>query len=137
MCLSVSLSPPLQRNAKTIAGDGPENHLLGLREMARRSNVDSSKCTVPLLFRERGYREYLNFKLSTSQLPSNGDILIGYGAVVKDGYGCSYNPTRDTINFSIASFHSCPETSSRFFVKSLRTSLLQMREVCYKMHQTN
>ena len=34
------------------------------------------------LFKEKAYKEYLNFRLSTSQLPSREDILIGYGPVV-------------------------------------------------------
>lgn len=89
------------------------------------------------LFKEKAYKEYLNFKLSTSQLPSRKDILIGYGAVVNDGYGCSYNPTSDQINFCITSFHSCSETSSDFFARSLEGSLLQMREICYKMQENN
>lgn len=111
----------------TICGQGPENHLLGLREMAK------MRKDVPLLFREKAYKEYLNFRLSTSQLPSREDILIGYGAVVPDGYGCSYNPCRDQINFSIASFFSASETSSEFFARSLEGSLLQMREICFKI----
>ena len=136
---------------QTISGHGPENHLLGLREMAKKRGDE-----VPL-FKEKAYKEYLNFRLSTSQLPSQEDIVIGYGnrhsapgidtksnqrkqnshfitgPVVPDGYGCSYNPCRDQINFSIGSFYSATETSSDFFARSLEGSLLQMREICYKI----
>jgi len=112
----------------TISGNGPENHLMALREMGKRKT--GQEC---LLFKEKSYKEYLNFRLSTSQLPSREDILIGYGAVVPDGYGCSYNPCPEQINFCISSFYSSPETSSDFFARSLEGSLLQMREICLKI----
>ena len=113
----------------TIQGEGPDNHLMALKEMARQRAQD------PLLFKEKSYKEYLNFRLSTSQLPSIQDILIGYGPVVPDGYGCSYNPCPDQINFCISSFYSNPETSSDFFARSLEGSLLQMREICLKIQR--
>lgn len=90
---------------------------------------------VPLLFREKSYKEFLNFKLSTSQLPSRGGILVGYGAVVPDGYGCSYNPCPENIVFCVASFFSSAETSSDFFALSLEGTLNQMREICMKMKE--
>lgn len=118
---------------QTISGNGPDNHLMGLREMARRRfGQDEMECA---LFREKAYKEYLNFRLSTSQLPSREDVIIGYGAVVPDGYGVSYNPCPQQITFCISSFYSCPETSSDFFARSLEGSLLQMREVCLKIRK--
>ena len=116
---------------QTISGNGPDNHLMALKEMGKRkTGQESGGC---LLFKEKSYKEYLNFRLSTSQLPSREDILIGYGPVVPDGYGCSYNPCPDQINFCISSFYSSPETSSDFFARSLEGSLLQMREICLKI----
>jgi len=40
------------------------------------------------------------------------DSYMGYGAVVPDGYGVSYNLQNDGIIFCIASFFSCNDTSS-------------------------
>lgn len=98
--------------------------------MSRRGAPEGSEPCA--LFREKAYKEYLNFRLSTSQLPTEKGILVGYGAVVEDGYGCSYNPRSESITFCIGSFYSAAESSSDFFARSLEGSLLQMRELCLK-----
>lgn len=91
--------------------------------------------SMPALFKEKSYKEYINFKLSTSQLFTPEDILVGYGPVVPDGYGCAYMPKKEEIFFCLSSFYSSAETSSDFFALSLEGSLLQMRELCFKMHE--
>lgn len=94
--------------------------------------------SVPQLFKEKSFKEYINFRLSTSQLFTLEDILIGYGPVVPDGYGCCYMPKKDQILFCLSSFYSSDETSSDFFALSLEGSLLQMREFCLKIQvETN
>lgn len=113
---------------QTIGGYGPDNHLLGLREISKRKLGET-----PKLFKEKSYKEFLNFCLSTSTLPTEQGILVGYGPVVTDGYGCSYNPCGTHITFCISSFYSSAETSSDFFALSLEGSLLQMRELCLKI----
>ncbi|KAM7306017.1 choline O-acetyltransferase isoform X1 [Ixodes scapularis] len=113
----------------TVNGEGPDNHLLGLREMARLHEK-----TVPL-FEDKSYADFLRFRLSTSQLATEKSILVGYGPVVPDGYGCSYNICPAHVDFCVSSFFSSPETSSDFFALSLEGSLLQMRELCIKRAQ--
>nr|QOI90649.1 choline acetyltransferase isoform A [Ixodes ricinus] len=115
--------------ASTVNGEGPDNHLLGLREMARLHEK-----TVPL-FEDKSYADFLRFRLSTSQLATEKSILVGYGPVVPDGYGCSYNICPAHVDFCVSSFFSSPETSSDFFALSLEGSLLQMRELCIKRAQ--
>lgn len=44
----------------TVSGEGPDNHLLGLREMAKRQDMEVA------LFRDKSYADYLDFRLSTS-----------------------------------------------------------------------
>lgn len=111
----------------TIVGHGPDNHLLALKELAKiRYGADD----LPELFTDQSYGEYLNFRLSTSQLPNESGITVGYGAVVPDGYGCSYNPCVDRIIFCVSSFHDCPLTSSSKFASKLEESLLQMQSLC-------
>lgn len=111
----------------TIFGTGPDNHLLALRQLANiRYDVDE----LPELFTEQSYREFLNFRLSTSQLPNESGITVGYGAVVPDGYGCSYNPCSNRIMFCISTFADCPETSSSKFADVLSESLLEMQQLC-------
>ncbi|XP_077533619.1 choline O-acetyltransferase-like [Haemaphysalis longicornis] len=110
----------------TVNGEGPDNHLLGLREMARLHEIPAS------IFNDKSYADFLHFRLSTSQLATEKGILVGYGAVVPDGYGCAYNICPDHVFFCVSSFFSSPETSSDFFALSLEGSLLQMRELCLK-----
>ncbi|KAH9361028.1 hypothetical protein HPB48_002890 [Haemaphysalis longicornis] len=143
--------------ATTVNGEGPDNHLLGLREMARLHEIPAS------IFNDKSYADFLHFRLSTSQdsatltwcavtacasfsprtfsrslspfmrqLATEKGILVGYGAVVPDGYGCAYNICPDHVFFCVSSFFSSPETSSDFFALSLEGSLLQMRELCLK-----
>ncbi|OQR72578.1 choline O-acetyltransferase-like [Tropilaelaps mercedesae] len=102
----------------------PDNHLLALRETAKKIKM---KCPV---FEDKSYRDFLNFQLSTSQLPNDSQITVGYGAVVPDGYGCSYTINSNDIVFCITSFFSAAATSSDFFALSLEGSLNQMRELC-------
>ncbi len=66
----------------------------------------------------------------TSKVPiSLTGSYMGYGAVVPDGYGVSYNIHDDHIIFCVASFFTCRETRSLAFVDSLRKSLRQIREL--------
>ena len=54
---------------------------------------------------------------------------MGYGAVVPDGYGCSYNPQPDSITFCIGSFHTCDMTSSETFAAAITESLTMMHDL--------
>lgn len=110
----------------TIVGGAPDNHLLALRQLAKIRYDDE----LPDLFTDPSYKEFLNFRLSTSQLPNESGITVGYGAVTPDGYGCSYNPCEDRIVFCISSFVNCPETSSSKFAMTLKESLLEMQQLC-------
>ncbi|XP_071040979.1 choline O-acetyltransferase isoform X2 [Parasteatoda tepidariorum] len=117
----------------TVNGEGPDNHLLALRELAKSKDYPD----IPL-FQDKSYWEYLNFRLSTSQISVSSDkynILVGYGPVVPDGYGCCYLPFSNRIDFCISSFFSSKETSSDFFAHSLEGSLLHMEELCLKIAQ--
>ncbi|KAG9510018.1 Choline O-acetyltransferase, partial [Fragariocoptes setiger] len=116
----------------TITGNGPDNHLLALRELGRARYDD-----LPQLFRDSSYTEFLRFKLSTSQLPNERGITVGYGAVVSDGYGCSYNPCEMQIIFCVSAFASCPETNVDTFASLLEKSLFDMRNLCEYLSQRN
>ncbi|XP_022650492.1 choline O-acetyltransferase-like [Varroa destructor] len=108
----------------TIGGMAPDNHLLALRETARKLQL---RCK---LFEDSSYKEFLNFQLSTSQLPNESRITVGYGAVVPHGYGCSYTINANDMLFCVTSFFSASVTSSDFFALSLEGSLNQVRELC-------
>lgn len=109
----------------TINGEGPDNHLLCLKEMASIKGLPE-----PAIFQADYYKEYLNFRLSTSQLPTVYDVVVGYGPVVPDGYGCSYNPEESKITFCISSFKSNGATNSEHFAENVKISLLDLKELC-------
>ncbi|KPJ20171.1 Choline O-acetyltransferase [Papilio machaon] len=109
-----------------ILGRGIDNHLLGLREAAREAGAGA----LPPLFTDPTYKQMMEFKLSTSQVATTTEgTCMGYGAVVPDGYGCSYNPKKDSVIFCIASFRSSRETSTAGFRRALQEALDDMRRM--------
>ncbi|KAG6448163.1 hypothetical protein O3G_MSEX005397 [Manduca sexta] len=106
-----------------ILGRGIDNHLLGLREAAR-----ESMGALPPLFNDDTYKQMIHFKLSTSQVATTTEgTFMGYGAVVPDGYGCSYNPKKDCVIFCISSFTSSSVTNTEAFRQSLEEALDSMK----------
>uniref|UniRef100_A0ABI7WQ61 Choline O-acetyltransferase n=1 Tax=Felis catus TaxID=9685 RepID=A0ABI7WQ61_FELCA len=108
-----------------ITGMAIDNHLLGLRELAR----DMCK-ELPEMFTDETYLMSNRFILSTSQVPTTMEMFCCYGPVVPDGYGACYNPQPESILFCISSFHGCKETSSTKFAKAVEESLIEMRDLC-------
>ncbi|KAL0881297.1 hypothetical protein ABMA27_001180 [Loxostege sticticalis] len=106
-----------------ILGRGIDNHLLGLREAAREALGE-----LPPLFTDTTYKQMIDFKLSTSQVATTTDgTFMGYGAVVPDGYGVSYNPKKDHVIFCISSFTSSSITNTEAFKQSLEEALDSMK----------
>ncbi|XP_063826966.1 choline O-acetyltransferase, partial [Ostrinia nubilalis] len=106
-----------------ILGRGIDNHLLGLREAAR-----EALGSLPALFTDPTYKQMIEYKLSTSQVATTTDgTFMGYGAVVPDGYGCSYNPKKDCVIFCISSFTSSSVTNTEAFRQSLEEALDSMK----------
>ncbi|CAF2848478.1 unnamed protein product [Rotaria sp. Silwood2] len=101
-------------------------HMLALKQIARDNNLP-----IPDLFLDPGYALSNHFNLSTSQVTTTiNDSFICYGAVVPDGYGCSYNVHSDSILFCVSSFHSCSKTNSQEFAESLTDTLYEIRDLC-------
>jgi hypothetical protein len=100
--------------------------VLALKQVARDNHLP-----VPDLFLDPGYALSNHFSLSTSQVTTNiNNSFICYGAVVPDGYGCSYNVRSDYILFCISSFHNCSTTNSHEFAESLTDTLYEIRDLC-------
>ena len=100
--------------------------VLALKQIARDNNLP-----IPELFLDPGYALSNHFSLSTSQVTTNiNDSFICYGAVVPDGYGCSYNVRSDYILFCISSFNNCSTTNSQEFAESLTDTLYEIRDLC-------
>ncbi|XP_054839736.1 choline O-acetyltransferase [Eublepharis macularius] len=110
-----------------ITGMAIDNHLLGLREMAREQFKE-----LPDIFTDETYLTSNRFILSTSQVPTTMEMFCCYGPVIPNGYGTCYNPQPEHILFCISSFKDCKDTSSHKFGKAVEESLMAMRELCIK-----
>ncbi|NP_001124191.1 choline O-acetyltransferase isoform X1 [Danio rerio] len=110
-----------------ITGMAIDNHLLGLREIAKELKLEK-----PELFSDTTYATSIHFTLSTSQVPTTEEMFCCYGPVVPNGYGACYNPQTDHILFCVSSFRECAETSSDLFVKTLEGCLKEMQDLCRK-----
>ncbi|KAK9541516.1 hypothetical protein VZT92_001551 [Zoarces viviparus] len=108
-----------------ITGMAIDNHLLGLREIARELKMEK-----PEIFKDEAHLISNQFILSTSQVPTTVEMFCSYGPVVPNGYGACYNPQSDHIIFSVSSFRESSQTCSAEFVKSLVQGLLDMRDLC-------
>ncbi|KAL0178067.1 hypothetical protein M9458_026961, partial [Cirrhinus mrigala] len=110
-----------------ITGMAIDNHLLGLREIAKELKLEK-----PELFSDTTYATSIHFILSTSQVPTTEEMFCCYGPVVPNGYGACYNPQKDHILFCVSSFRESAETSSDLFVKTLEGCLKEMQDLCLK-----
>ncbi|NWX54556.1 CLAT acetyltransferase, partial [Promerops cafer] len=114
-----------------VTGMAIDNHLLGLREVAREHFKE-----LPEIFTDETYLTSNRFILSTSQVPTTMEMFCCYGPVVPNGYGACYNPQPEHLLFCISSFKECKETSSDVFAKAVEESLLAMRDLCNKCNST-
>ncbi|XP_034936832.1 choline O-acetyltransferase [Chelonus insularis] len=117
--------------ADNINGYGIDNHLIGLRYAAKEMGEG-----MPELFNDEAFQIVHHFSLSTSQVTTKNDAIIGYGPVVPDGYGCCYNVRKNAIIFSISAFHSDGRTSARKFAQTVESSLRDMAEMLKNAQST-
>lgn len=121
-----AISKQTKVTKENIFGEGVDVPMLGIRMAAQDLWPDD-----PLpLFKDPTFDFANKFKLSTSQVPIHLPAsYMGYGAVVPDGYGVSYNLQDDFIIFAICSFFSCQSTDSRRFAEALKLSLQEMKDL--------
>uniref|UniRef100_A0A673N4R6 Choline O-acetyltransferase n=1 Tax=Sinocyclocheilus rhinocerous TaxID=307959 RepID=A0A673N4R6_9TELE len=113
--------------ALAVTGMGTDNHLLGLRDIAKEMKMET-----PDIFSDETYHISNHFMLSTSQVPTAEEMFCCYGPVVPDGYGVCYNPRPAHVLFCVSSFRESKETCSGLFVKALDEGLQDMRILCTK-----
>ena len=65
------------------------------------------------------------------QIPVAGDVFLGFGPVVPDGYGCVYTPRDIGINFGISAYNSSPDTVAADFRTALEDSLSDMFDLLH------
>eukprot|EP00095_Tigriopus_kingsejongensis_P012708 maker-scaffold22_size673200-snap-gene-5.47 protein:Tk12708 transcript:maker-scaffold22_size673200-snap-gene-5.47-mRNA-1 annotation:"choline o-acetyltransferase" len=112
---------------ENITGEGLDIPLLGIREACMLLRPDEEMA----LFTDVNYSQAALFQLSTSQVttPQLQGAFMGYGAVVPDGYGVSYNLLEDHIIFCVSSFFVAMDTDSRVFIQQLTQSLTEMQSL--------
>ncbi|CAL8282423.1 unnamed protein product [Merluccius merluccius] len=108
-----------------ITGMAIDNHLLGLREMAKELKMEK-----PDIFSDETYLTSNQFILSSSQVSTVMEMFCCYGPVVPNGYGACYNPQANHIIFCVSSFRQSTETCSAVFTKALEEGLLEIRDLC-------
>ncbi|XP_078047041.1 choline acetyltransferase isoform X3 [Augochlora pura] len=112
----------VQRQTKemndNINGQGIDNHLMGLYYAAKEAGEP-----VPRIFSDEAFGIVNHFALSTSQVTTKNDAIIGYGPVVTDGYGCAYNMRSNGFIFSVSAFHSDDRTNAKKFAQTLEQNL--------------
>lgn len=113
-----------------ITGRGIDNHLMGLRMAALEAGE-----AVPEVLADEAYRLVNHFALSTSQVTTKNDAIVGYGPVVPDGYGCAYNTRNNGFIFSVSAFHSDGRTNATNFAQTLDVSLRDMAAMLDKCAQ--
>ncbi|XP_065216722.1 choline O-acetyltransferase-like isoform X1 [Planococcus citri] len=108
---------------ENITGQGIDIHLLGLRQTAKDYLINAE------IFEDEAFAIANHFSLSTSQVTTRTNSFMGYGPVVPDGYGASYNLKEDSVIFCISSFYSNGTTSTNRFTERLKESLLSMKDL--------
>lgn len=112
-----------------VNGHGVDRLLFGLKMIATENNIP-----LPDLYRDPAYTVSSHFKISSSQVATQCDAVMFFGPLVKEGYGCCYNPQAHSISFGLSSFNSCASTSTALFRDALGESLTQMHD-CLKLSQ--
>ncbi|KAB0797511.1 hypothetical protein PPYR_08504 [Photinus pyralis] len=116
---------------QALEGHGVDRHLLGLRLAARELGSD-----LPALFSDVGFTRSTNFLLSTSQVATKCDAVMGYGPTSPEGYGCCYNPREHDINFAVSRFTDCPKTNVEQFENCMTQCLCDMQRVLTKAQKS-
>ncbi|XP_065575032.1 choline O-acetyltransferase-like [Artemia franciscana] len=114
-----------------ILGRGIDIHLMGIKEAAKELGIKLS------LFDSPAFKKANHFCLSTSQITTRLDTVMGYGPVVPEGHGVSYNIQRESFKFCISSFKSFESASSKTFAESLDESLNRVQQLLLSQNFIN
>jgi len=97
-------------------GLGVDRLLLGLRLIGEENGFEKHQ-----IFLDESYLKSTHWNLSTSTL-SSGNLYVGFGPVVPDGYGICYSLRSNSINSWISSFSTHPRTRTKQFHDELTKS---------------
>ena len=113
----------------SLLGQGVDRHMMGLYIVSEMMGLKPR----PALFTDKNFNVSKRYTITTSNISGGrgaSPIWGGFSAAYDDGYGVCYAFQPDRINFSIAAYHTCEETSTEKFRRSLVSALLEMQELC-------
>lgn len=116
---------------EALNGFGVDRHLLGLKLAAKELAKD-----IPELYKDISFTRSAHMRLSTSQVATKCEAVMGYGPLVHNGYGCCYNPRANDIYFAVSCFVDNPETNTEIFRKALEESLMDMHSLLARNQQS-
>ncbi|KAK5646754.1 hypothetical protein RI129_005218 [Pyrocoelia pectoralis] len=105
-------------------GYGVEKHLIGLKAAANELNVD-----IPSILSDDTFTRSTTNRVTTSQVVTSCDSVVGFGTVPTNLYSCCYNIRHCDINMSIFSFRSNFFTKSANMKNAIILSLCNMRDI--------
>uniref|UniRef100_A0A0N4ZQL6 Carn_acyltransf domain-containing protein n=1 Tax=Parastrongyloides trichosuri TaxID=131310 RepID=A0A0N4ZQL6_PARTI len=108
-------------------GKGIDRHMLGLRIASRELCIP-----LPEIFKSNIYKKMMDFKVSTSQVPTKYPLSLSFGPSSPDCYGICYNPREKEIIFTITAYNECENTSTYNFGKELDRALCDLRNILLK-----
>lgn len=104
---------------------------MGLKLIAMENKIE-----LPELYKDPSFTRSTHMRISSSQVATKCNGFMCYGPLVKDGYGCCYNPRSNDMNFAISAFVSHPDTSAAKYRESLENSLTDMHNVLAKTQKS-
>ena len=102
----------IQYAAWAVEGQGVDRHMFGLRMLVKEGEE------MPEVFKDEAFGKSSHWEMSTSQLSTPYLEGWGYGEVVEDGYGLSYEINDDSIRWGVTTKNNNATEFGKALVKS-------------------
>uniref|UniRef100_A0A158R4A2 Choline O-acetyltransferase n=1 Tax=Syphacia muris TaxID=451379 RepID=A0A158R4A2_9BILA len=117
---------------ENVSGNGIDNHLIALFELANLNVKEGKRKCLPALFSDPTWNTLMQFPVSTSQATQSTlfpDRYNFYGPMQSDGYGIPYNVQKQFIILTVSARRSSTVTDVNKFAQLIRLSLLEIRDL--------